>query len=309
MNLEHNDIIFNTIDNGIIILDKELNIIAWNNWLEIRTNIKAQEIVNKNICEEFSYINEKKLKRKIKSVLITQNASYYSVDPHQYLIDIRLHHIINKVYTSMLQDITIVPYDIEKGEVCLYIYDKTSLYETNYKLEKLNNTLKNLSNRDPMTHSYNRRYFNEISKKQLALSLRNEHSLSLAVIDIDKFKNINDTYGHAIGDDVIILLAKHLEKNIRSSDICARFGGEEFVLLFYNSPVEDTYKITENIRKKIEQLEVQTSKGILNFTVSIGIAQYKDDKDSKSIEKTIIRADDALYIAKNSGRNQVKSAD
>lgn len=309
MNLEHNDIIFNTIDNGIIILDKELNIIAWNNWLEIRTNIKMQEIINKNICDEFSYINEKKLKRKIKSVLVTQNPSYYSVDPHQYLIDIRLHHIINKVYTSMLQDITIVPYDIEKEQVCLYIYDKTSLYETNHKLEKLNEILKNLSNRDPMTHSYNRRYFNEISKKQLALSIRNEHALSLAVIDIDKFKNINDTYGHAIGDDVIILLVKHLEKDIRSSDICARFGGEEFVLLFYNSSIEDTYKITENIRKKIEQLEVQTSKGSLRFTVSIGIAQYDGKKDNKSIEKTIIRADDALYISKNSGRNQVTLAD
>ena len=303
----HNDTIFNTIDNGIIILDANLNVLAWNNWLEIRTNIKANEIINKNICEEFSYINEKKLKRKIKSVLVTNNASFYSVDPHQFLIDIKLNSIVNNIYESMQQDITIVPYGPNKNQVCLYIYDKTSLCETNVKLEIVNEELKDLSNRDPMTHAYNRRYFSEESKKMLSLSIRHNQCLCLLVLDIDNFKVINDTYGHSIGDEVIILLAKNLEKYVRTTDVVSRFGGEEFVVLLYNTCLENANNIANKIRENIENLDIEFhDRKSLNFTVSIGVAQYDKEKDDNNIEHTIKRADDALYVAKNNGRNQVR---
>ena len=301
----NNDIIFNTIDNGILILDENLNIIEWNYWLEIRTDIKKNHILNKNICKEFSYINAKKLKRKVKSVLITNNPSYYNVDPHQYLIQIKLNEIIEKVYEYMQQDITIVPYDIEKKQVCLYIYDKTSLCKTNFELGKLNTQLQDLSNKDPMTQAYNRRYFSEVSQNLLSLSTRNKQNLSLIMIDIDLFKSINDTHGHSVGDEVIILLANMLKNSIRLSDVSARFGGEEFVVLFSDSNLEATYSLSEEIRKKIEKLEVIIDNIILKFTVSIGIAQYDKNRDIRGIEDTIKRADEALYIAKENGRNQV----
>jgi len=301
----NNDIIFNTIDNGIIVLDENLKIKAWNYWLEIRTHIKQSDILDKKIFDKFSYINEKKLKRKIKSVLVTNNPSYYSVDPHQFLIDIKLNTIIEKVYDSMQQDITIVPYDLEKKLVCLYIYDKTSLCKTNFKLEQLNIQLKDLSNRDPMTQAYNRRYFSEVSKKMLSLSLRNNQSLSLIILDIDKFKDINDSHGHSIGDDVIILLSNTLENLIRNSDINARFGGEEFVILFNDSNAENTYSLANEIRKKVQTLCVKNEDKEVKFTVSIGVAEYNEEIDKKGIENTIKRADEALYIAKENGRNQV----
>mgnify|MGYP000114216814 CR=1 FL=1 len=301
----NNDIIFNTIDNGIIILDENLNILAWNYWLEIRTNIKQNDILNKNICKEFDYINEKKLKRKVKSVLVTKNPSYYNVDPHHYLVNIKINSIIDKIYDSMQQDITIVPYDIEKKYVCLYIYDKTPLCKTNFKLEQLNVQLKDLSNRDPMTHAFNRRYFAEFSNKMLSLSRRNNQCVCMCIIDIDKFKNINDTYGHSVGDKVIILLAQKLEEYVRTSDIVARFGGEEFVIFLHNICLDSAKNIAEKIRKNIEELELDTSEGKLGFTVSIGVSEYDDKKDSNNIENTLKRADDSLYIAKNSGRNQV----
>ena len=301
----NNKIIFDTIDNGIVILDENLNIVAWNYWLEIRTNIKENEILNKNICNEFPYINEKKLKRKIKTVFVTKNPSYYNVDPHKYLIDIKISSIVEKVYDSMQQDITIVPYDIENKLVCLYIYDKTSLCNTNFELEQLNIKLKDLSNRDPMTHSYNRRYFTESSKKMLSLSKRNKQCSCLCILDIDKFKNINDTYGHSVGDEVIILLANKLEEYVRNSDIVARFGGEEFVIFLYNTCLSEAYLISEKIRKNVEKLELSADGEMLNFTISLGVSEYSDEKDSNNIENTLKRADDALYIAKANGRNQV----
>ncbi len=306
MDFINNNIIFETINNGIIILDEDLNILAWNKWLEVRTNKKSSEMIGKNICKEFEYINENKLKRKIKSVLITNNASYYSVDPHKFLIDIKVNTIVNKVFESMQQDITIVPYDIEKKLVCLYIYDNTKLCEINYKLEELNDKLKELSNCDPLTNVYNRRYFSEISNKMLSLTTRNGHDLGIIILDIDKFKNINDTYGHGIGDKVIILLAQNLKEIVRDSDIVSRFGGEEFVVLMYNITLENAQNVAEKIRQYVENIEVIDNDLTLKFTVSLGVALYDENLDERNLEHTLKRADEALYLAKQSGRNQVR---
>lgn len=301
----NNDVIFNTINNGIILLDEELNILAWNNWLEIRTSIKKKDILNKNICDEFPYINKSKLKRKIKSVLITTNPSFYSVDPHKYLIKIKTNTIVDKVFDNMRQDITIVPYDLDNKYVCLYIYDNTKFYETSSKLEKLNNELVELSNRDPMTHLYNRRYFSEVSSKMLNLANRSNHTLSAIVLDIDNFKDINDNYGHAIGDKVIIATARSLENNVRKSDIVSRFGGEEFVILLYNVSLENLEIIAEKIRENIEELEIETNNDLIEFTISLGATQYDSNLDVNNIEYTLNRADKALYEAKETGKNKV----
>lgn len=304
MNIDNN-IIFNTIDNGIIILDENLNIKAWNKWLEVKTSIKEVDLLDKNICEEFSYINEKRLKRKIKSVLVTKNASYFSIEPHEFLIQIKSNILIGKIFEYMRQNITIVPYDIEKKIVCLYIYDHTKLYESNEKLKNLNVELKELSTKDFLTQLYNRRYFSETSSKILNLSIRHNHKISIIVCDIDNFKEINDTYGHAIGDKVIVSLANILNDNSRQSDIIARYGGEEFILLLYNTTLDDTKKIAENIRQIVEKVEIITNKNNLKFTLSLGIAEFNSSLDN-DLENTINRADKALYKAKINGKNRVE---
>ncbi len=306
MDFINNNIIFETINNGIIILDEDLNILAWNKWLEVRNNKKSSEMIDKNICKEFDYINENKLKRKIKSVLVTNNASFYSINPHKFLIDIKVNTIVNKVFESMQQDITIVPYDIEKKLVCLYIYDNTKLCEINYKLEELNDKLKELSNCDPLTNVYNRRYFSEISNKMLSLTTRNSHDLGIIILDIDKFKNINDTYGHGLGDKVIIALAQNLKEIVRDSDIVSRFGGEEFVILMYNINLENAQNVAEKIRQHVEAIEIIDNDLTLRFTVSLGVALYDEAIDNKNLEYTLKRADKALYMAKQNGRNQVR---
>ncbi len=300
----NNNIIFNTIDNGIILLDENLNIKAWNKWLEIKTTIKEEDLLDKNICEEFSYINEKRLRRKIKSVLVTKSASYFSIEPHEYLIQIKSNILIGKIFEYMRQNITIVPYDLEKKIVCLYIYDHTKLHESNEKLKKLNLELKELSTKDFLTQLYNRRYFSDTSSRMLSLALRHNHHISVIVSDIDNFKKINDTYGHATGDKVIISLANILKENSRQSDIVARYGGEEFVILLYDTSINDAQKIAENIRTYVEATELITNKNNLKYTLSLGVAEYEKAND-KDIENTINRADKALYKAKINGKNRV----
>ena len=134
MNISNPEVIFNTINNGIIILDKNLNIIFWNRWCEIKTKIDSDHIIGKNICEQFPNIKDTILKRKVKLALSLNSATFYSVNPHNYFIDIKINSITNKVYDSMQQSVTIVPYNLEEKQVCIYIYDNTVLSTSNFRL-------------------------------------------------------------------------------------------------------------------------------------------------------------------------------
>jgi len=136
MILDNPNKIFDTIDNGIILLDENLNIIYWNKWLELKAKIDKKDILDSNILDRFTNINKKIFKRKVKVSLSLNTQSYYSVEPHRYLIDIKLSNITNQIYKSMQQKVTIVPYDIEKKYVCLYIYDQTIQSEINYRLQE-----------------------------------------------------------------------------------------------------------------------------------------------------------------------------
>ena len=306
MNIDNN-LIFNTVNNGIIIVNEDLTILAWNKWLEIFTKIKEKEIVNKNLCECFPSIDETKLKRKIKTVHITKNPTFLSFDKNRHLINIPVSNVTNTLYKSMQQDITILPYDLEKKLTCIYIYDNTLMYENIAKLKKINEELLDMSHRDPLTKIFNRRYFTEQSQKIKVFSQRNKNMpISLVILDIDDFKKINDSYGHLLGDEVIIKVARILEAELRSSDIAARFGGEEFVILLQDCEINNALKVAEKIRKDIENTVISIHNNFkIKFTVSAGVAQFDKVIDYDNLEHTLGRADKALYEAKKSGRNRV----
>ena len=173
------------------------------------------------------------------------------------------------------------------------------------ELNKAQIELKELANRDPLTNLYNRRYLSEISKKLLLLAKRQNTPLSVLMIDIDKFKNINDKYGHDVGDEVIKLLANSLIEYLRGSDVVARLGGEEFAVILPDSDVKNAQIKAEDIRNKIENLEFQLENSTpLKFTVSIGVSNYEIENDF-SFDELLKKSDEALYEAKESGRNKV----
>jgi len=173
------------------------------------------------------------------------------------------------------------------------------------KFQDLQNELKILASTDYMTKLYNRRYFTSMSIHTLELSKRNLQDLSIIILDIDKFKNVNDTYGHNVGDEAIISLANKLKSIQRKSDIICRFGGEEFVILLPNTSKDDAILIAENIRKEVETLTISLDNSQeLKFTISLGVSDI-DIQNENNIEDGLKRADDALYEAKNNGRNKV----
>lgn len=190
-----------------------------------------------------------------------------------------------------------------------YFYIK--LQKLNNKIHKQNIELKEreehlnlLASTDPLTKLYNRRYFSEISEHILELAKREQNQLSIIMVDIDNFKNINDTYGHKVGDEVIISLASLLVQMSRKSDISCRFGGEEFILLLPQTAITGAYIIAEKIRKTVQKNQLETSdRNTIQYTISSGVSQV-DLLHDNTIEFAIKRADDALYEAKRTGRNK-----
>jgi len=174
------------------------------------------------------------------------------------------------------------------------------------ELEEAQQQLLEQSHKDFLTGLYNRRYFYEIAKNFIKISQREKKQSSVISIDIDKFKKINDTYGHAIGDKVLKKLAEILMKNTRSSDVVARFGGEEFIILLPLTNIQGAYELAEKLRVVTQDSKVKIDNGdIVTFTISLGISSI--DK-SDSIEEFLHRADKALYAAKTNGRNRVVTA-
>lgn len=179
---------------------------------------------------------------------------------------------------------------------------------------KINNQIKllnyikqieNLSLIDNLTNLPNRRYFNIYANKIFNLCKRNKLGFAVLICDIDKFKFINDTYGHNIGDLVLKEVSKLL-KNIfkRQNDFVVRWGGEEFVIILNNIDENNTIKIAELIRKSVEALAIKINDDYLKVTISIGIC-YKIPNINDDINYFIEKADKNLYKAKNNGRNQV----
>jgi len=155
---------------------------------------------------------------------------------------------------------------------------------------------------DPLTGALNRRKFSEIANIIIGQSQRYNHPLSIMMLDIDFFKKVNDTYGHANGDTVLQEFVQTCQKCIRETDILARFGGEEFLILMPETDARKAMELAERIRKNISELTISTDGGNISLTVSIGVANWKKELSSSELENL---ADKALYEAKSTGRNRV----
>ncbi|MCK9216956.1 MAG: diguanylate cyclase [Firmicutes bacterium] len=182
------------------------------------------------------------------------------------------------------------------------------LNDANEKLRRVNEELEKISAIDGLTSIPNRRCFDETFTKEWGISKREKQPLALIMIDIDKFKIFNDTYGHLTGDECLKIVAKVIKNSLkRPGDFIARFGGEEFVVLLYNTTEEGATIIAEEIRKSIEDLGIE-NKGIDSvITVSLGVAAVIPSKSNEP-QDLINLADRAMYKAKELGRNMVVNA-
>ncbi|MFA9275037.1 MAG: diguanylate cyclase [Candidatus Aquirickettsiella gammari] len=161
--------------------------------------------------------------------------------------------------------------------------------------------------RDPLTGLYNRRYMDEALSKEFARAKRENYSLSLIMLDLDFFKRVNDTYGHSVGDQVLVGLATHLKAHARESDIVCRYGGEEFLIAMPRMTSEQAFKKIDSLRQIIAQTPVMYGGIPIPVTISAGVASFPEHGDD--VDALLKLADNAMYQSKHDGRNRVSLSD
>lgn len=170
-------------------------------------------------------------------------------------------------------------------------------------LRELSEALKDAALHDPLTGLGNRRFLMDRLKEETERAARKNAPYGLAILDVDKFKSINDQFGHDAGDKALCAISRVIQDSLREYDICGRWGGEEFLILLPETPLEFAYQAIERLRHNIAQLEIPLGElGCARFSASFGLTMYRADEN---FSVTINRADTLLLEAKNGGRNRV----
>jgi diguanylate cyclase (GGDEF)-like protein len=314
---------------GVIVLNEELEIKTWNRWIAIHTGVSKSDALGKKINQVFNLTQTQTsaLERRIRTAKKLKSPTFAVASAEKYLLPIPLPLSNHTNFTFMQQDATIVPYDNE--HTMLLIYDQTPLMESRKReenksreleqlVETANETIKKLkfaeallvkqrdviynqANYDKLTGLANRHLFEEKLAQLIENAKTNDSSFALLFLDLDNFKQINDTHGHDIGDKVLVEASKILKNSTRESDTLVRFGGDEFLILLNNAKKDGALQVSEKILKSFQApISVKSS----NFTLgsSIGIALYP--KDASSGVELVQKADKALYKAKFQGRAQ-----
>lgn len=172
-------------------------------------------------------------------------------------------------------------------------------------LEQARHTAHTLAMTDSLTNLRNRRYFMHTAQRELDLAQRHQLPLALLILDIDHFKRVNDLHGHDMGDQVLVEVARRCEKVLRTTDVLARWGGEEFVVLLPNTPLEQAHQLAERMRESVAySAQLYASDDAVRVTISIGVAATATGQPT-TLDLLVQAADRALFDAKRAGRNQV----
>jgi diguanylate cyclase (GGDEF)-like protein len=194
------------------------------------------------------------------------------------------------------------PFD--EGELVARVNTHLKLKQLYEALQEKNRQLQELANLDGLTGLYNHRFFQETVSRDFQRAYRYKESLSCILLDIDHFKNFNDTYGHQTGDMVLNTLGGLIRQIMRGSDLAARYGGEEFALLLYHASAPESFVVGERLRKIVEQHQFRQEDLMLKVTISAGLASFPHPEIVDA--KTLIEcADKALYRSKEEGRNRI----
>ena len=225
-----------------------------------------------------------------------------SIDVLQKAIDSRLDEVDSKV-TTFVEAESERADKAEKSSAALEAQLEKLQTQTN-KLRQSLEAARTDAVVDPLTGVSNRRAYDERFQVEYARWKRNHEPLTLAVMDIDHFKKINDTFGHPIGDKVLKVVAGRIQQQVRESDFFGRIGGEEFAFILVNSDIENAMEKVETLRKSVEDCNFSIKKKKFQVTMSIGLATFKG---SDTIDTIYARADEALVKAKQTGRNKTLS--
>jgi diguanylate cyclase (GGDEF)-like protein len=185
---------------------------------------------------------------------------------------------------------------------------KQEIAAQNEELASANARLEQIAITDQLTGAYNRRYIMREIEQELAISIRHGLPLSITMIDIDHFKDINDTHGHQVGDEVLKEVVQVMSSSMRTSDLLGRYGGEEFLVIAPLTGHHEALILAERLRETVSKWPFETTYGFMKLTISLGVATYDGKTEaypSTLLEQLLARADAEMYKAKSTGRNCV----
>lgn len=296
--------ILDGVNEGIIILNEKLEICFWNNYMKFITEITCEDAIDNSIYRLLPNLNRNYFINAINDVLNNGSKMFFSAAMHKGLVNDKEN--LNLKISSFQSDgfkfllLEFIDVTNQFKQINILRDSIKELYRINMELKQKEDIIKRLAYYDKLTGVANRTLFYELAEKFLENSKRENSILGLMFIDIDKFKNINDTYGHEIGDQVLVKVAKILEKSTRKNDIVARYGGDEFLILLPNIKNYDNYNnIVSRIINNKNRIINYDGKEI-NISLSIGISFYPSS--GNSIDKLIVEADKAMYIEKSKSR-------
>lgn len=297
MNVDMNQMYKKMLDNmyeGIYYVDNERTITFWNKGAERITGFLADEVVNSHCYDNIlNHVDDFGNKLCFAGCPLQVTLNDGKTRDHS----IYLHHKEGHRVAVKVRVMPIYEEGIIVGAVEMFIGQEDNFHNT-YDIEEL----KQLAFRDALTGLPNRRMLDE----QLAIANITSHEMNydfgIALMDIDNFKNVNDTYGHSMGDNVLKMVAKSLQSGIMRTDIIARWGGEEFICLLRGTDEESLKRVAERLRMLIQASGIRMNSNEVKVTISIGATLHKA---GETIEDMIERADKLLYQSKQDGRNRI----
>jgi len=297
--------VLNSINEGVVILNENLEILFWNYYMEYLTGINKEKVIGNNVYEVLTRLNKCFFKVAIDSTIKDGRKMFFSAAMHKNLINDkqRLNLKISKIEDENINFVLLEFIDVtnqfERIDQLKNYIDE--LHILNEELKEKEKTINRLAYYDGLTGLANRTLFYKIADKFFSEAKRNNSLLGFMFIDVDKFKSINDTYGHKRGDEVIIQVSKILSNSVRESDTICRFGGDEFVILLpFIKNYDDCKEIVSRIINEKNKV-IDSENDFIDIGLSIGISFYP--KDGSTIDELISKADKAMYVAKNKGGN------
>lgn len=298
------DFINELLDNmneGITILNDNLEIVVWNGYIERITEIERSKAIGKNIYEVIPNLDRNYFNNAIQTVLDKGSVMFFSAAMHKDILNStdKLNLKISRLSKDnsnllLLEFIDVSNKIAQISQLKQYVND---LYRVNKELLEKENIIKKLAYYDSLTGVANRNRFYKLANRYLRVAKEQNISMAIMFIDIDDFKFINDTFGHLIGDKILVRVANILQNAVGPADIVARYGGDEFLILLYNIGSETDYKDVIYKINNAENKVVSFANMTKTISLSIGVSVYPDDGDS--IDKLMAKADQAMYIAKN----------
>ncbi|MBC54361.1 MAG: diguanylate cyclase [Gammaproteobacteria bacterium] len=298
-----------TLDNGLVLLDADYKVQMWNSFMENHSGIAISHARGQSLFDLFPDLPKTWLKRKIDSVFSLHSRAFCTWEEHPRLFNFKSTRPLTGHSALMYQNITLIPLSGLNGEissVCLLVYDVTEIATRKKELESANSILKQLSRTDKLTTLHNRGYWEECLEQEFKRCHRSKRPASLILFDIDHFKALNDSQGHAAGDEVLRAVTRTVRQTQRATDIAGRYGGEEFGLVLPETTQAQALLVAERLRAAIADTVVNWEETPLQVTVSLGIAEFSDVLDGH--QAWLELSDKALYQAKEDGRNCSKVA-